>query len=80
MLDNIDATFDFIPAHSLSSTESTTPIARISMMHPFDTYHWEKIAGPTCVNGVLHETWCYVECSGGTCQTLWCEDRSVGPC
>jgi hypothetical protein len=80
MLDNIIATAGFRPTLGRPSAESTTPLARITAMHPFDTYHWEKITGPTCVDGQLHETWCYIECAGGSCQTLWCEDRTVGPC
>lgn len=80
MIDNIDAIAGFTPAFGLPISESTTRSTRLAVMQPFDTYYWEKVAGPTCRDGQLHETWCYVECAGGTCQTLWCEDRTVGPC
>ncbi|HVX29489.1 MAG TPA: hypothetical protein VHA53_03335 [Nitrolancea sp.] len=82
MLDTIDAAAGFSPAVGKPITDSTTPVTRItlSVMHPMDTYFWEKVAGPVCRGGQLHETWCYVECAGGTCQPLWCEDRIVGSC
>ncbi len=48
---------------------------------PLDTYFWEKVDGPFCsADGFLYETWCYMECAGGTCQALWCEKRQVGTC
>ena len=80
MVDNIDTTASFPSVFEPSFSESTTPATRLALIHPFDTYYWEKVSGPTCINGQLHETWCYVECAGGTCQTLWCEDRIVGSC
>ncbi len=48
---------------------------------PLNTYFWEKTDGPYCgSDGYLYETWCYMECAGGTCQALWCEQRQFGTC
>ena len=80
MIENIDAIAGFTPAYGLPAVEPANGTARLGMMQPFDTYHWEKVSGPTCRDGQLHETWCYIECAGGTCQALWCEDRIVGSC
>ena len=81
MLDNIASSIDITPAFGLPGAELATRSTRLAGPRiPSNTYHWEKIAGPTCRDRLLHETWCYVECAGGTCQALWCEDRAVGPC
>ena len=46
-----------------------------------DTSYWKKVDGPYCAaDGLLYETWCYVECAGGNCQQLWCEESQVGSC
>jgi hypothetical protein len=80
MFENIDLITNFSPVFELPGTEPAIHSTRFSGMHPFDTYHWEKVSGPTCIDGQLQETWCYIECAGGRCQPLWCEDRIAGPC
>jgi len=80
MFENIAAIVEFVPSFEMATAEPVSRSMHHPGMQPFDTYHWEKVSGPTCIDGQLRETWCYIECAGGSCQTLWCEDRNAGPC
>lgn len=44
-----------------------------------DNCFWE-MTGQVCITNQLRQRWCYICCSGGICETVYCEWRLVGTC